>query len=144
MHGVVHKALRQVKNDCLPGKHSFYVSFLTNFKGVQILEEVKQKYPNELTIVLQYQFQDLFVEDDRFSVTISFNDKQERICIPYKSILRFSDPSVNIELSFIPTEAGSNAETENKMNVDMKYSKDSIAVQQTDNIINLDDFRKNK
>jgi uncharacterized protein len=144
MYGVVREALRQIENDCLPGKHLFYISFLTHFKGVKVSEAVKQKYPNELTIVLQYQFKDLFVEEDRFSVSVSFNNRQERICIPYKSILRFVDPSVNIELSFIPIEDGANAQTENTINVDMKCSKDSISVQQIDNVINLDEFRKNK
>jgi len=142
MHGVVRKVLREIKDDCLPGKHFFYISFLTDFKGVKVSDQLKQKYPNELTIVLQYQFNNLVVEEDRFSVTVSFNNRQERICVPYKSILRFADPSVNIELSFIPIQEGIDEQKEDTINVDMKHSKNSIVLKQKNNVLSLDKFRK--
>ena len=67
------KSLRYIENDSLPGGHFFYISFLTNFKGVKISDVLRQKYPNDLTIVLQYQFENLVVEEDRFSVTLCFH-----------------------------------------------------------------------
>ena len=143
MYGVVRESLRYIKNDSLPGEHFFYVSFLTNFKGVKISDALRQKYPNDLTIVLQYQFTDLVVEEDRFSVTLGFNNRNERLCIPYKSILRFADPSVNIELSFIPIQENEEkGKEENVISVDMKHAKDSTKLKQVDNVINLDKFRK--
>jgi len=143
MHGVIHEALRCVENDQIPGEHFFYISFLTNFKGVKISDALMQKYTEEMTIVLQHQFQDLIVEADRFSITLCFNNKNERLCIPYRSILRFADPSVNIELSFVPLKEGKDSiKKEGTINLDMKNAKNSTAVQQADNVIDLDAFRK--
>jgi len=142
MYEVIRNALHYVEDDCLPGEHFFKISFLTNFRGVKISDVLRQQYPNDLTIVLQYQFINLIVEEDRFSVTLSFNNRKERICVPYQAILSFSDPSTNIELSFIPIQEEDQIYRDSNLSLDMKQSKDSISLKQKDNVLYLDEFRK--
>jgi hypothetical protein len=138
MHSVVREALRYVEGDYAPGPHSFYISFLTNFRGVVISNTLKKQFPHELTIVLQHEFRDLFVEEDRLCVTLSFNNKEEKLCVPYSAILKFHDPAANIELTFVPAhQRGFHP------NIDVENSEDSIKVKQKDNVISLADFKKN-
>ncbi len=85
-----------------PGDHHFYITFLTDHPGVKIPDYLKERYPGEMTIVLQFQYYDLAVDDEKLSVTLSFNNALERLVIPLKSISIFADPSVNFALQFQP------------------------------------------
>lgn len=100
MHVIVKKALERVVKDGLPGKHHFFISFLTTYPGVSISDALKKKYPEEMTIVLQHQFEGLDVTDIGFSVTLSFDNVKERITIPFDSLAAFADPSVKFGLQF--------------------------------------------
>lgn len=100
LRGVVREALTQVAEIGLPGDHHFYLTFMTNHRGVQIPEYLRQKYPQEMTIVLQHQFTNLEVCEDRFTVSLSFSSKTERLVIPLAAITTFADPSVNFALQF--------------------------------------------
>jgi hypothetical protein len=101
MRGVVRKALEQVQAEGqLPGEHHFFITFDTNFPGVKISPVLKKKYPKEMTIVLQHQFWDLATEDDFFTVTLSFNQRPERLVIPYSAMTAFADPSIKFGLQF--------------------------------------------
>ena len=91
--GVVKEILKQVAQEGLTGDMHFYITFNTTSEGVVIPEFLKQRYPQEMTIVLQHQFDDLTVKDDVFSVLLSFNGKPERLTIPFKAISSFADPS---------------------------------------------------
>ena len=84
------------------GDHHFYITFLTDYPGVEIPDYLRERYPGEMTIVLQYQFSDLAVDDENMQVTLSFNDVPERLIIPLASISIFADPSVNFALQFQP------------------------------------------
>ncbi len=86
----------------MPGEHHFYITFLTDYTGVQIPDYLRDRYPGEMTIVLQYQFSDLDVNDERMTVTLSFNNVPERLEIPLAAISIFADPSVNFALQFQP------------------------------------------
>lgn len=110
LRGVVRDALRQAGDRGLPGNHHFYLTFRTAFPGVDIPEYLKTQYPNEMTIVLQYQFYGLEVTEDRFSVTLSFNNVHERLVIPFAAITTFADPSVNFALQFQPMAPAETAE----------------------------------
>jgi hypothetical protein len=84
----------------LPGEHHFYIAFDTRAPGVAVSRRLKQKYPEEMTIVLQHQFSNLTVSDDRFEVTLSFGSVPERLTVPFRAVRVFFDPSVPYGLQF--------------------------------------------
>ncbi|MBL4805459.1 MAG: hypothetical protein JKY71_11400 [Alphaproteobacteria bacterium] len=107
LRGVVRKSIEEVieqhgDTGGMPGEHHFYITFLTDFPGVKIPDYLRDRYPGEMTIVLQYQFSDLYVDRDKMSVTLSFNNVPERLEIPLAAISIFADPSVNFALQFQP------------------------------------------
>ncbi len=104
LRGVVKQSIEEVIEDGLQGEHHFYITFLTDYPGVQIPDYLRERYPGEMTIVLQYQFSDLYVDDEKMQVTLSFNNVPERLIVPLPSISIFADPSVNFALQFQPIE----------------------------------------
>ena len=93
LRGVVREALRRVEKSGLPGEHHFYIAFNTKFPGVDIGERMAQRYPREMTIVLQHQYENLLVKEDRFEVELSFDNILEKLVIPFtalKGITSFS------------------------------------------------------
>lgn len=100
MRGVVRAVLQQTVKNGLPGDHHFYVSFLTQAPGVILSKRLKEKYPQEMTIVLQHRFWDLIVTDERFEVKLTFDGIPERLVVPYNAIKVFIDPSVRFGLQF--------------------------------------------
>lgn len=104
LRGVVRKAVEEVMEHGLNGDHHFYITFLTDYPGVQIPDYLRERYPGEMTIVLQYQFNDLDVDDERLVVSLSFNNVPERLEVPLAAITIFADPSVNFALQFQPAD----------------------------------------
>jgi uncharacterized protein len=108
LRGVVRRALSYAAERGLPGDHHFYVSFHTNHPGVDIPAQLRARYPNEMTIVLQHQFWGLDVGEEAFGVTLSFSDVPERLTIPFSAISAFADPSVRFGLQFDSNQAQDN------------------------------------
>jgi len=104
LRGVARTAIEEVIEGGLPGDHHFYITFLTEHEGVQIPDYLRERYPGEMTIVLQYQFHDLFIDDNWLKVTLSFNNIPEKLVIPTAAITIFADPSVNFALQFQPMD----------------------------------------
>jgi len=102
LRGVVRDSLKRAANMGLPGNHHFYITFKTAAPGVDIPSYLKDRYPDEMTIVLQYQFWDLRIDDEKFEVTLSFNDVRERLVVPFMGMTGFADPSVQFGLQFQP------------------------------------------
>ncbi len=100
LRGVVRRALRSVAESGLPGSHHFYITFKTTAPGVELAQRLRDKYPDEMTIVLQYQFWGLEVAANRFAVTLSFNDVPERLVIPFAAVSAFADPAAKFGLQF--------------------------------------------
>ena len=100
LRGVVREALGRVARQGLRGEHHFYISFRTAAPGVVLPDDLHAKYPEEMTIVLQHQFWQLVVAEDAFSVGLSFQNKLERLTIPFAAITGFADPSVKFGLQF--------------------------------------------
>ncbi|MGL4396134.1 MAG: SspB family protein [Hyphomicrobium sp.] len=98
--GIVRAALQQIVKTGLPGEHHFYISFLTGAPGVVLSKRLKEKYPHEMTIVLQHRFWDLLVSEDRFEVKLTFDGIPERLVIPFSALKVFIDPSVRFGLQF--------------------------------------------
>ncbi|MBN9044741.1 MAG: hypothetical protein J0H18_03625 [Rhizobiales bacterium] len=100
LRGVIRKVLAEVAKAGLPGNHHFFITFLTGAPGVRISPRLKEKYPEQMTIVLQHQFWDMNVTEQLFEVGLSFGDIPEKLVIPFSAIRGFYDPSVNFELEF--------------------------------------------
>jgi hypothetical protein len=105
LRGVARQAIEEVIKDGLPGDHHFYITFLTDHEGVQIPDYLRERYPGEMTIVLQYQFYDLSIDDKFLKITLSFNNIPEKLVIPTAAITIFADPSVNFALQFQPVDS---------------------------------------
>lgn len=124
MRGVVRAVLTQISKTGLPGEHHFYISFLTQASGVILSKRLKEKYPHEMTIVLQHRFWDLIVSEDRFEVKLTFDGIPERLVVPYSAIKVFIDPSVRFGLQF--EDASSDRETpapRRSMTMDAAYDQ---------------------
>jgi hypothetical protein len=100
MRGVMVEVLGQIARDGLPGAHYFYITFDTNHPGVDIAEWLRERYPNEMMIVLQEWYEDLAVMDDRFRVTLNFSNQPETLVVPFESVKTFIDPSAKFGLKF--------------------------------------------
>jgi len=110
LRAVVRRVLTDVARDGLPGEHHFYVSFDTRAPGVRLSQRMREKYPEEMTIVLQHQFWDLVVGDTSFEVGLSFGGIPERLLVPFSALKGFFDPSVKFGLQFELAADGEQAE----------------------------------
>jgi hypothetical protein len=106
---LMHRAMRGLMRDLLkeiasmgelPGDHHFFITFDTNHPGVDVAPWLQERYPDEMTVVMQHWFDNLVVLEDRFSVTLNFGDQPEPLVIPFLAIKTFVDPSVEFGLRF--------------------------------------------
>ena len=102
LRSVVKAALKRVVKEGLPGNHHFFISFRTDAEGVEISPALRAQYPEEMTIVLQHQFWGLTVDDEGFSVGLSFNQMPQSLRIPFHALTLFHDPAVQFQLPFPP------------------------------------------
>lgn len=100
LRGVMRKVLAEVARTGLPGNHHFFITFLTGAPGVRISSRLRERYPEQMTIVIQFQYWDLKVSDTGFEIGLSFSDVPEKLEIPFSAVRGFYDPSVNFELEF--------------------------------------------
>jgi hypothetical protein len=112
MRGVVRKVLLRTAKSGLTGDHHFYISFDTESPGVSLSKRLKEKYPREMTIVLQHRFWDLAVSEERFEVKLTFDGIPERLVVPFAAIKVFFDPSVRFGLQFEDPNAGPEGRTQ--------------------------------
>ncbi|PPR10198.1 MAG: hypothetical protein CFH41_01933 [Alphaproteobacteria bacterium MarineAlpha11_Bin1] len=156
MKDVVRNVLLRVAKDGLPGEHHLYITFQTKHKGVEIADRLVDQYPDEMTIVLQYQFWGLEIFEDAFEITLSFSGNNERLYIPIDAVIGFADPSVNFGLQF-KTAVGQDLTQDDINNDDLsaKISENVDPEDRTENkevgseqkvgeVVALDAFRKNK
>ncbi len=100
MRGLIRKVLEKIASDGLPGDHHFFISFDTCVAGVKIADWIKERYPEEMTIVIQNWFDNLEVDEDGFGISLNFGDTPEHLYIPYDAVQTFVDPSVEFGLRF--------------------------------------------
>ncbi len=148
MYYIVKMALKEVQNNGLQGDNHFYINFTTNYEGVKIPGFLKSQYPEEMTIVIQYDFRNLQVFDAYFKVSLSFNGKYYDLIVPFKSITVFADPSESFELEF-KQEINDVIEDDKRQNIseDNLYlidNKGKVSLPKSDNVISLDEFIKSK
>lgn len=150
LRGVVRQAIREVieNKNKLPGNHNFYITFMTDYPGVEIPEYLRDRYPGEMTIVLQYQFYDLSVDAEKMGVTLSFNNVLERLTIPLGAITIFADPSVNFALQFQPLgDEGPEFDPDDDPTDDLEEEEDKKGAakksgSKSGEVVSLDQFRK--
>ncbi|MEK9278108.1 MULTISPECIES: ClpXP protease specificity-enhancing factor SspB [unclassified Bradyrhizobium] len=100
LRGVLRKVLTDAAAHGLPGEHHFFITFVSKAEGVKLSPRLLAQYPEEMTIILQHQFWDLTVLEDRFEVGLSFGGIPERLVVPFSAIKSFLDPSVKFGLQF--------------------------------------------
>ena len=105
LRGVLRRVLTDAAEHGLPGEHHFFITFLSTAEGVKLSPRLLAQYPEEMTIILQHQFWDLVVTEDRFEVGLSFGGIPERLVVPFAAIKSFLDPSVQFGLQFEASEA---------------------------------------
>ncbi len=145
LRGVVREALETAAAAGLPGEHHFYITFRTDYPAVEIPARLKQRHPDEMTIVLQHQFWDLKVDPDRFGVTLSFDRVHERLTVPYAAITAFVDPSVQFGLQFPASTPAPKVEPEPAKESAKGEAKAEAPTEQPDGgarVVALDAFRK--
>lgn len=113
LRGVLRRVLADAAEHGLPGEHHFYIIFISNAEGVKLSPRLLAQYPEEMTIILQHQFWDLVVTEDRFEVGLSFGGVPERLVVPFAAIKSFVDPSVHFQLEFPPSDAEAETPTAN-------------------------------
>ncbi len=102
LRGVVRTALKHVEEHGLPGVHHFYITYDTQYRGVSLSRELLDRYPEHIKIVIQNDYRDLVVDEDRFAVTLHFGGLPQRLVVPFKAILVFQDPTEQFVLHFEP------------------------------------------
>jgi len=98
LQGVLRRALRQLAAEGFTGDHHLFISFDTNHRDARVPGFLRAQYPDEITIVLQHQFEDLVVMDEAFQVSLSFSGQKHRLVVPFDAVRSFADPSVNFGL----------------------------------------------
>lgn len=144
MRSLIQEVLTDVRDQGLPGAHHFFITFDTTHPDARLADWLKERYPNEMTVVMQHWYDDLEVTDMGFSVTLNFGDAPENLYVPYDSIETFVDPSVEFGLRFEAPEeddeaAGSASIEEAPITEDAPAeAADKPAAE----IVSLDSFRK--
>ncbi|HHS89505.1 MAG TPA: hypothetical protein ENJ26_03975 [Rhodobacteraceae bacterium] len=148
MRGLIQEVLEDVAKDGLPGDHHFFITFDTRHPDVDIADWLSDRYPEEMTVVMQHWFQNLDVTDEGFSVTLNFGDNPEPLYIPYDAILTFVDPSVEFGLRFETQddedEDGQETAETGQENSARAVSKpaDTEETPKDAEVVSLDSFRK--
>jgi uncharacterized protein len=146
LRGVVREALLVAAGRGLPGDHHFYISFRTKGRGVQVATYLAAKYPDEMTIVVQHQFDDLDVSADKFAVTLHFGGVPQRIVVPFAAVTRFYDPSVRFALPFDAVDdlaAATDDEASDALEAEVEDTV-ATAPPEAGAVVSLDAFRRKK
>ena len=145
MRGLIFDVLEQVRDHGLPGNHHFFITFDTTHPDVQLADWLKDRYPAEMTVVIQHWFDNLVVREDGFSITLNFGDQPEPIHIPFDAIQTFVDPSVEFGLRFENQdmdEIEEDAEAdETELSADTTETSDEEPRQEAE-VVSLDQFRR--
>jgi hypothetical protein len=142
MRTIICKVLNKVAKDGLHGNHHFVITFSTKNAETKISNALKEKFPSEMTIVIQHQFSGLKVEEDFFTIALSFSGVLEKLTIPYRAISAFADPEVNFGLKFNVIDFEDYEEETGGEVSDSSQKNNNIDI--SSKIVSLADFRKNR
>ena len=143
MRGLIFNVLEQVRDHGLPGNHHFFITFDTTHPDVQLADWLKDRYPEEMTVVIQHWFDNLLVREDGFSITLNFGDQPEPIQIPFDAIQTFVDPSVEFGLRFENQDMDEIEEEADETAPSAEATETSDAEpRQEAEVVSLDQFRR--
>ncbi len=154
MRGLIKTVLTDVNANGLPGEHHFFITFDTTHPDVQIADWLRERYPAEMTVVVQHWFDNLDVREDGFSITLNFGDAPEPLSIPFDALRTFVDPSVEFGLRFESAdededEPALHAVSTDDLDVDDLLAQADDTAPQTQekpkkdaDVVSLDAFRK--
>jgi hypothetical protein len=137
MRGLIQTVLADVAKEGLPGAHHFFITFDTTHPDVVLADWLRERYPTEMTVVLQHWFENLSVDDEGFSVTLNFGNQPEPMQIPFVAIRTFVDPSVEFGLRF-ETQTTEDEDEDDPEEIEVE----TPAPRQDAQVVSLDKFRK--
>ncbi|QIE56486.1 hypothetical protein G5B40_14065 [Pikeienuella piscinae] len=135
LRGVMAEALAEVAAKGLPGDHHFYITFASTHGAARLPDWLREKYPDQITIVIQHEYDGLEVEPEGFRVRLSFSNRMADLYVPFDAVLTFVDPSVEFGLKFDATEIEPPDETEVEVEADPAPNSSA-------DVVSLDKFRK--
>ncbi|HMS94593.1 MAG TPA: ClpXP protease specificity-enhancing factor SspB [Tabrizicola sp.] len=137
MRGLIQEVLDDVAKDGLPGSHHFFITFDTRHPDVKIADWLRERYPSEMTIVIQHWFENLVVTDEGFGITLNFGNNPEPMVVPFDALRTFVDPSVEFGLRFESQEEDED-DTEDLADIEVEEEPERRDAE----IVSLDQFRK--
>jgi len=135
MRGLIQRVLSNVQEHGLPGEHHFFITFDTNHPDVALADWLQDRYPGDMTVVIQHWFDNLDVDDEGFAITLNFGDKPEPMYIPFDAIRTFVDPSVEFGLRFETVDSDGEDDNDDPEADDDEPARDA-------QVVSLDSFRK--
>ena len=145
MRGLIQDVLQDVSENGLPGEHHFFITFDTGHPDVELADWLADRYPGEMTVVMQHWYDNLEVTDEGFSVTLNFGDAPEPLYIPYDAIKTFVDPSVEFGLRFENHDddsANGDVLAPTTLELAQADNTDKPAKEKNADVVSLDSFRK--
>ncbi len=145
MRGLIRKVLQDVSDNGLPGNHHFFITFDTSHPDAELADWLSDRYPGEMTVVMQHWYDGLEVSEDGFAITLNFGDAPEPLYIPYDAIRTFVDPSVEFGLRFEQQDTEEEAEEDEDTALDQTDQEDLEVAEEPAKdaeIVSLDSFRK--
>ena len=140
MRGLIQQVLTDVKEDGLPGQHHFFITFDTMHPDVEIADWLSDRYPGEMTVVVQHWFDNLNVTNEGFTITLNFGDNPETLYIPYDAIKTFVDPSVEFGLRFETQDEDDDDDDIEEAPMEEMVEPDDAPKEAE--VVSLDQFRK--
>ncbi len=142
MRGLIQNVLEDVAANGLPGDHHFFITFDTHHPDVELADWLSDRYPDEMTVVMQHWYDNLEVGDEGFAVTLNFGDTPEPLYIPYTAIKTFVDPSVEFGLRFETPDEDEGEPVAAPVALDAEETPESDADRTDAEVVSLDSFRK--
>jgi hypothetical protein len=142
MRSLIQEVLRDVAKRGLPGAHHFFITFDTRHEDAKLADWLRERYPEEMTVVMQHWFDNLDVGDDGFAITLNFGDAPEPLYVPYDAIKTFVDPSVEFGLRFETHEDDDDDDDNDDDTSDDTSPDDDEPPHKDADIVSLDSFRR--
>ncbi len=138
MRGLIRRVMEAVAQDGLPGEHHFFITIDTTHPEMQMADWLRDRYPEEITLVVQHWFDNLIVDDNGFAITLNFGNSPEPLYIPFDSISTFVDPSVEFGLRF----ELHHEEIDEDEDEEAPMEEDAKPEEKSGEVVSLDRFRK--
>jgi uncharacterized protein len=139
MRGLITEVLRGVERNGLPGDHHFFITFDTRHPDAELADWLRERYPEEMTVVIQHWFENLAVDEDGFAVTLNFGDQPEPLYIPFGAVCTFVDPSVEFGLRF---ESQDDLNDDSDDEEEAEIEEDAAPERTEAEVVSLDKWRK--